>query len=124
MTSSIRTCLWFRDGRGRDPRREPEEVEHLDDLRVLGEADVPVSRVYSIEDIVADPQYLARAMFESLTLPDGRPFKAPAVMPRLSATPGGTEWIGPELGAHTDEVLRALGYVGTDIERMRHDGVI
>jgi len=121
------------DNAGRDARRD--EVYALIDtwvaardgdevLRVLGEADVPVSRVYSIEDIVADPQYLARAMFESLTLPDGRPFKAPAVMPRLSATPGGTEWIGPELGAHTDEVLRALGYVGTDIERMRHDGVI
>ncbi|HEY9193456.1 MAG TPA: CaiB/BaiF CoA-transferase family protein [Methyloversatilis sp.] len=121
------------DNAGRDARRD--EVYALIDtwvaardgdevLRVLGEADVPVSRVYSIEDIVADPQYLARAMFESLALPDGRPFKAPAVMPRLSATPGGTEWIGPELGAHTDEVLRALGYVGGDIDRMRHDGVI
>ena len=99
--------------------RDGDEV-----LRVLAGADVPVSRVYSIEDIVADPQYLARAMFESLALPDGRPFKAPAVMPRLSATPGGTEWIGPELGAHTEEVLRALGYVEGDIDRMRHDGVI
>jgi formyl-CoA transferase len=121
------------DNAGRDARRD--EVYALIDawvaerdgdevLRVLGEADVPVSRVYSIEDIVADPQYLARAMFESLTLPDGRPFKAPAVMPRLSATPGGTEWIGPELGAHTEEVLRTLGYAGGDIDRMRHEGVI
>ena len=121
------------DNAGRDARRD--EVYALIDawvaerdgdevLRVLAGADVPVSRVYSIEDIVADPQYLARAMFESLALPDGRPFKAPAVMPRLSATPGGTEWIGPELGAHTEEVLRALGYVEGDIDRMRHDGVI
>ncbi|MCQ9379267.1 CaiB/BaiF CoA-transferase family protein [Methyloversatilis sp. XJ19-49] len=121
------------DNAGRDARRD--EVYALIDawvaerdgdevLRLLGEADVPVSRVYSIEDIVADPQYLARAMFETLELPDGRPFKAPAVVPRLSETPGGTDWIGPELGAHTDEVLAGLGIDPTRIARMREQGTL
>ncbi|MBL8475102.1 MAG: CoA transferase [Methyloversatilis sp.] len=121
------------DNAGRDARRD--EIYALIDawvagrdgdevLRVLGEADVPVSRVYSIEDIVADPQYLARAMFETLELPDGRPFKAPAVMPRLSETPGGTDWIGPELGAHTDEVLTGLGIDPARIARMREQGAL
>ena len=121
------------DNAGRDARRD--EIYALIDawvagrdgdevLRVLGEADVPVSRVYSIEDIVADPQYLARAMFETLELPDGRPFKAPAVMPRLSETPGGTDWIGPELGAHTDEVLTRLGIDPARIARMREQGAL
>ncbi|MDP2870023.1 MAG: CoA transferase, partial [Methyloversatilis sp.] len=99
--------------------RDGEEV-----LRALGEADVPVSRVYSIEDIVADPQFLARAMFETLELPDGRPFKAPAVVPRLSETPGGTNWIGPGLGAHTDEVLADLGIAPERIARMRELGAV
>lgn len=121
------------DNAGRDARRD--EIYALIDawvadrdgdevLRVLGEADVPVSRVYSIEDIVADPQYLARAMFETLELPDGRPFKAPAVMPRLSETPGGTDWIGPELGAHTDEVLAGLGIDPARVARMREQGAL
>ncbi|WP_439537083.1 CaiB/BaiF CoA transferase family protein [Methyloversatilis sp.] len=121
------------DNAGRDARRD--EIYALIDawvaerdgdevLRVLGEADVPVSRVYSIEDIVADPQYLARAMFETLELPDGRPFKAPAVVPRLSETPGGTDWIGPELGAHTDEVLAGLGIDPMRIARMREQGAL
>jgi len=121
------------DNAGRDARRD--EIYALIDawvaerdgeevLRVLGEADVPVSRVYSIEDIVADPQFLARAMFETLELPDGRPFKAPAVVPRLSETPGGTDWIGPELGAHTDEVLAGLGIGPARIARMREQGAL
>jgi formyl-CoA transferase len=121
------------DNAGRDARRD--EIYALIEawvadrdgdevLRLLGEADVPVSRVYSIEDIVADPQYLARAMFETLELPDGRPFKAPAVVPRLSETPGGTDWIGPALGAHTDEVLAGLGIDPTRIARMREQGAL
>lgn len=121
------------DNAGRDARRDEiyalidawvAERDGAEVLRLLGEADVPVSRVYSIEDIVADPQYLARAMFETLELPDGRPFKAPAVMPRLSATPGGTDWIGPQLGAHTDEVLAALGFDQARIDHMREQGVV
>ncbi|MDP3455383.1 CaiB/BaiF CoA-transferase family protein [Methyloversatilis sp.] len=121
------------DNAGRDARRD--EIYALIDawvaerdgeevLRALGEADVPVSRVYSIEDIVADPQFLARAMFETLELPDGRPFKAPAVVPRLSETPGGTNWIGPGLGAHTDEVLADLGIAPERIARMRELGAV
>lgn len=116
------------DNAGRDARRD--EIYSLIDawvaardgdevLRLLGDADVPVSRVYSIEDIASDPQYLARAVFETARLPDGREFKAPAPMPRLSETPGRTDWIGPALGEHTDEVLGGLGYCAGDIAAAR-----
>ena len=47
-----------------------------------------------------------------------------AIVPRLSATPGRTNWLGPELGEHTDEILRNLGYQEADIEVLRRDGVI
>ena len=55
---------------------------------------------------------------------DGKPFKMPGIMPKLSATPGGTEWIGPGLGEHTERVLAALGYPPAQIARMRADGAI
>jgi len=45
-------------------------------------------------------------------------------VPRLSETPGSTEWIGPALGAHTDEVLQSLGYSPADIAELKAGGAI
>src|SRR5574343_1688253 len=80
-------------------------------LTILAAAEVPSSRVYSVADMFADPQFIARQMFQKATLPDGKPFSIPGIVPKLSATPGCTEWPGPELGAHTEAVLASLGYV-------------
>ena len=93
-------------------------------LATLGAADVPVSRIYSVADMVSDPQFQARAMIEQARLPDGTPMKVPAVVPKLSATPGGTRWLGPGLGEHTDDVLRELGYDDAALKVLRDEGVI
>jgi formyl-CoA transferase len=93
-------------------------------LEILAAADVPVSRIYSVADMVRDAQFQARAMFEQATLPDGTPMRLPAVVPKLSATPGETRWIGPKLGEHTDDVLRELGYDVAAISALRDEGVI
>jgi formyl-CoA transferase len=93
-------------------------------LATLTAADVPVSRIYSVADMVRDAQFQARRMFEQAALPDGTPMKVPAVVPKLSATPGGTRWLGPRLGEHTDDVLRELGYDVAAIRALRDDGVI
>jgi formyl-CoA transferase len=101
------------------------EQHPIDDaLGALKAADVPVSRIYSVADMFSDPQYAARAMIEPQALPDGTPIRMPAVVPKLSATPGETRWLGPRLGEHTDEILRDLGYQEPDIATMRRDGVI
>jgi succinyl-CoA---D-citramalate CoA-transferase len=93
-------------------------------LATLKAADVPSSHVYSVADMFADPQYLAREMLKEARLPDGKPFRVPGVVPRLSATPGAGETIGPPLGAHTDAILAELGYAPGDIWRMREAGVV
>jgi formyl-CoA transferase len=93
-------------------------------LAALQAADVPVSKIYSVRDMMQDPQFLARQMFEQHLFKDGTPVKLPAVTPKLSETPGGTRWIGPELGEHTDEVLAALGYSAEQIAALRQDGVL
>ena len=46
------------------------------------------------------------------------------MVPRLSDTPGGTRWIGPRLGEHTDEVLGALGYGPEEIDALRARKVV
>jgi formyl-CoA transferase len=48
----------------------------------------------------------------------------PGVVPRLSATPGGTRWLGPALGEHTETVLGELGLAPAAIAELRSKGVI
>jgi crotonobetainyl-CoA:carnitine CoA-transferase CaiB-like acyl-CoA transferase len=74
------------------------------------EAEVPCGPVYSIADIARDEQYIARGLFEPVEIGPGDTVKIPAVLPKLTATPGGTDWIGPKLGAHNEEVY--CGFLG------------
>ena len=93
-------------------------------LATLNQAEVPASRIFSAEDMFGDPQYLAREMLLSARLPDGKPFKMPGIVPKLSDTPGGVEWTGPQLGEHTEPVLAALGYTRDAIAELRRNGAI
>ncbi|HET7728551.1 MAG TPA: CaiB/BaiF CoA-transferase family protein [Usitatibacter sp.] len=92
-------------------------------LRVLERAEVPSGRIYSIADIAADLHYHARGMIERHKLGDAD-LLLPGVVPRLSDTPGGTRWIGPRLGEHTDEVLGSAGYSPTEIAALRRGGSV
>jgi len=83
-------------------------------LATLGAAEVPVGKIYSAADIDADPHYRERRMIESVALPDGSPVDIPGIVPKLSDTPGHTRWIGPELGAHNQEVAAILAQLDHD----------
>ena len=93
-------------------------------LEQLSTAQVPASRIFSAQDMFSDPQFLAREMFLQAKLPDGKDFKMPGIVPRLSDTPGSADWVGPELGQHNLEVLQALGYDADAIADLRHSGAI
>ena len=93
-------------------------------LSVMEHANVPSGSVYTAADISKDPHYQARGMIERETLPDGSIIDLPGIVPKLSGTPGKTNWVGPALGAHTDEVLRSLGFDSEKIDRLRTAGVI
>ena len=93
-------------------------------LATLNQAEVPASRIFSAEDMFHDPQFLAREMLLSAKLPDGKAFKMPGIVPKLSDTPGEVNWVGPELGEHNEQVLSRLGYSGEQIAGLRRDGVI
>lgn len=97
-------------------------IEHA--LDVLNAADVPVGRIYSVAEMFNDPQYLARDMLKRFAYRDGQQITLPDVTPKFSDTPGQTRWLGPELGEHTDEVLRSLGYDAQQIEQLRAAHVI
>ena len=93
-------------------------------LAVLEEANVPAGPIYNIEDMMNDPHYQARGMFEEVEVKD-KPLKIPAIMPKLSVTPGATEWPGPEIGAHNAEVFQQyLGLSEQEIKQLEDEKVI
>jgi len=121
------------DNAGRDARRDELYAaidawvathDEAEVLAALAAAEVPASRIYSVADMFADPQFLARGMLQSAKLPDGRDCRIPGIVPKLSETPGGTEWIGPALGEHNDAVLGGLGYTPAEIAALRTAGVL
>jgi formyl-CoA transferase len=98
------------------------DLDHV--LKVLADAQVPSGKIYDIADIVSDLHYRARGMIEQAALPDGTPVKIPGVAPKMGLTPGGTRWLGPRLGEHTDEVLRELGYDAGKLRDLKSRGVV
>jgi len=93
-------------------------------LEALEVAAVPSGPIYSIADMAADPHFEARGLFEEVDV-KGKPLKIPAIIPRLSETPGRTEWAGPDVGEHTDAVLGTeLQMSPESLAELRATGII
>jgi crotonobetainyl-CoA:carnitine CoA-transferase CaiB-like acyl-CoA transferase len=85
---------------------------------------VPVGPIYNIEDMINDPHYQARGMFEQVEI-DGKPLKIPAILPKLDSTPGKTDWSGPKLGSHNEEVFRdILGLDNDELKALKASSVV
>ena len=93
-------------------------------LAVLDQAAVPAGRIYTVEDIAADPHYLARGMLADVSLSDGSVLKVPGMVPKLSRTPGQHRRNAPSLGQDTDAVLLDLGITADQISEMRTRGIV
>ena len=99
----------------------------LDTDRVLGildDAGVPAGPIYSVADMVDDPQYNARGLFETVDV-GGEPLRIPALTPKLDRTPGETLWPGPEVGAHNREIyVDRLGLDEAALRSLEDDGIV
>ncbi len=93
-------------------------------LEILERAEVPCGPIYNVADMVEDPHFNARGMFEQVAV-DGLELKIPAILPILKDSPGRTEWAGPEVGAHNGEILRErLGLGDEEIQMLESEGII
>jgi crotonobetainyl-CoA:carnitine CoA-transferase CaiB-like acyl-CoA transferase len=97
-----------------------EELE-----RVLQAADVPASRIFTMQDIFADPHYAARQMLQTVHDEDIGDVTLAGVVPRMSATPGAIRWPGHRIGQDTENVLREFAGVSQEeLQRLAADGVV
>ncbi|MAE03065.1 MAG: carnitine dehydratase [Porticoccaceae bacterium] len=94
-----------------------------DAMAVLEEHRVPCGPVYNVEDMMQDAHFKYRELFEAVEI-NGESLKIPALMPKLQGTPGGTEWAGPAVGSHTDEVLQSLGLDSAHIAELKSAGIV
>lgn len=95
-----------------------------DVLNLLEKAEVPAGKIYDVADIVSDVHYRARRMIQEHTLSEDESLLVPGIVPKLSSTPGKINWLGPDLGEHTDDVLAAAGYEFEEIEDFRRRKII
>jgi crotonobetainyl-CoA:carnitine CoA-transferase CaiB-like acyl-CoA transferase len=94
-------------------------------IQIMEAADVPVGAIFNIADAFDDPHYQARGMFEHVAVPtQDQPLAIPAILPKLTGTPGSTEWPGGEVGSHTDELLQSLGLNAERIAYLRENGIV
>ena len=94
-------------------------------IQTMEAADVPVGAIFSIADAFDDPHYLARGMFEQVDVPNlAMPLSIPAILPKLTGTPGGTDWPGGKVGSHTDELLQKLGLDQDAIANCKERGIV
>jgi crotonobetainyl-CoA:carnitine CoA-transferase CaiB-like acyl-CoA transferase len=93
-------------------------------IQALEESRVPAGPIYNAEDMLADTHFNERGLFELVEI-NGEPLKIPGMIPKLSDTPGETQWPGPEVGSHNEEVLGdLLGLDQAAQQGLRDDGVI
>jgi crotonobetainyl-CoA:carnitine CoA-transferase CaiB-like acyl-CoA transferase len=92
-------------------------------MAVLEQHRVPCGPVYNAADMMEDEHFKYRELFEQVEI-NGESLKIPAMMPKLKGTPGGTEWAGPDIGSHTDEVLENLGLDARTIAELKNSGVV
>ncbi|CAJ0912502.1 20337_t:CDS:2 [Entrophospora sp. SA101] len=79
-------------------------------IESLEQVGVPCGGIYNIKDIVNDEHVKERELLEVVKVggnnsDNGWNLKIPAITPKLTSTPGKTNWAGPDLGQHNKEIF-------------------
>ena len=91
----------------------------------MDEHGVPISPINSIKDIFEDEHFHARKNIVEVEHPRLGKIKMPGVVPKFSQTPGSIRNVGPDLGEHSEEILKKLlNFSNEDIQKLKGEGVI
>ncbi len=99
-----------------------EDASHW--VGILEEAGVPCGPINDLEDVFGDAQVNEREMRLKVQHPSAGEIDQTGIPIKFSATPGAIDAPPPELGEHSEQVLRELGYSSEDIEGLGQRKVI
>ncbi len=91
--------------------------------RLLGEADIPWTRMNSLDELIEDRHLAEIGFFRRTEHPSEGALTSMAVPTRFSASPPQPQRHAPRFGEHSAEVLREAGYSDAEIEHMAAEGV-
>lgn len=94
-------------------------------LKQMEEAQVPTGPIYSVEDMFRDQHFQERELFEEVDVDGLGKLKIPGIVPKFSKTPGKTEWVGPKLGEHNEQIYKdMLQYTDEKMKQLKDENVI
>jgi len=93
-------------------------------VEVLDAAGVPVGPIQTVDEVVTDPQVLARGMIGEVKHPTSGTVRTIGCPVRLTATPPQVRTAPPLLGQHTDDVLAELGVDQERLAALRASGAV
>lgn len=102
---------------------EMQKRTTADWLALLADADIPVAKMNSFEDLLADPHLATTGFFEEVQHPTEGPLRGLAVPSRWSETVPRHRHHAPRTGEQTADILRELGYADDEIAVLDAAGV-
>src|SRR5260370_17585638 len=93
-------------------------------LELLDGIDVPCAKVQRIDEVLADPQIVARGMVVEQHHPRYGTLRLPNLPFRFSDCDTTIREVAPDLGQHNAEVAQSLGFDPAEIDAMQTDGVL
>jgi formyl-CoA transferase len=90
----------------------------------LNAAGVPCGPILNVKEVFEDPQVKALGLATTIKHPRLGEQQVQNVSVTLSRTPGAVRTPTADLGEHTDEILREIGYSEEDAAALRREGVV